>query len=119
MFFVARASVTVPVLAGVVVDVLDVGAELVVVELDVVVVPPDAPVSTQLPRPEQRSKPTLHAAPLFPTVMSRNVDAARAYTYELVIWTRSTADRAAHMGAEALVPPTLYHPVVPLYGVES
>ena len=25
----------------------------------------------QLPRPEQRSKPTMHAAPLFPEVISR------------------------------------------------
>lgn len=121
--FAPALRFTVPLLVGAVV-VVDEGAvvdvlELVVVELDVVVVPPDAPGSSQLPRPEQRSKPTLHAAPLFPTVMSRNVDGARPYTYVLLTCTPSTADRAAHIGADALVPPTRYQPVVPLYGVES
>lgn len=60
------------VVVGAVVEVLDGAVVVVEVEVDVVVVVPDDE-KIQLPRPEQRSKPTRHGAPLLPDVMSRNV----------------------------------------------
>ena len=71
------------------------------------------PPPVQLPRPVQRSKPTRHGAPLFPEVMSRYV-MLLPYTYAELSTTPWSADRAAHIGEDALVPPTVNQPVCPL-----
>jgi len=41
------------------------------------------------------------------------------YTYALFTWTPASAERAAHIGEDALVPPTCHQPAEPEYGVES
>ena len=74
-----RLATAVVVVGAVVVDVVLVDDVVVDVEevvdvvdvVDVVVAPEDE--KSQLPRPEQRSYPTRHGAPLLPDVMSRNV----------------------------------------------